>query len=79
MISLGLIFFLNSFRNVPSYPYDLSKYLLEDFKVKILLYDPSIVNQTYYNLCQEYGFICYYNGTHIVYSYNLKIGYVPIS
>jgi len=78
MISLGLIFFINSFRNVFSYPYDLSKYILEDFKVKLLLYDPSIVNQTYYSLCQEYGFICYYNGTHIIYSYNLKTVYVPI-
>jgi len=79
IIFLGLIIFLNSFRNIPSYPYDLSKYILEDFKVKLLLYDPTIVNQTYYSLCQEYGFICYYNGTHIIYSDGFRTLYISIN
>jgi len=80
IIFLGLIVFLNSFKNIPSYPYDLSKYILEDFRVKLLLYDPVIVNQTYYNyLCQEYGFICYYNSTHIIYSDNLRTLYISVN
>jgi len=79
IIFLGLIVFLNSFKDIPNYPYDLSKYILEDFRVKLLLYDLVIVNQTYYNLCQEYGFVCYYNGTHIIYSDNFRTMYIPIS
>jgi len=78
IIFLGLIIFLNSFNNIPSYPYDLSKYILEDFKVKLLLYDPTIVNQTYYSLCHEYGFTCYYNGTHVIYSDNFRILYISV-
>jgi len=76
---LGLIVFLSSFKDIPSYPYDLSKYILEDFRVKLLLYDPTIVNQTYYDLCKEYGFTCYYNGTHIIYSDNFRTVYITVS
>jgi len=79
MVFLGLIIFLSNIKSVPNYPYDLSKYILEDFRVKLLLYNPEIVNQTYYNLCQEYGFTCYYNGTGIIYSDNFRTIYIPVS
>jgi len=68
LISLGLIYFFFNIGEIPSYPYDTSKYIIEDFRIKLLLYDPELVNKTYYTLCMENGVLCYYNGTHIVYS-----------
>ncbi len=72
LLLLGLLYFVYNVEAIPSYKYNLDKYFIEDFKVKLLLYNKTIVNSTYYELCKEYGVICYYNGTHIIYKKGYK-------
>lgn len=66
ILILSMIF-INQIKNIKIYyPTNLAKYYAEDFLIKISI-NSTLANQTYYNFCESIGWICYYNGTNIIF------------
>lgn len=60
------IYYVNNLQNYYFYISDIDKYIAEDFKIKLLLNNKTLVNLTYNKLCLEYKRYCYYNGSHVI-------------
>ncbi|MEM4511641.1 MAG: hypothetical protein QXD25_02405 [Nanopusillaceae archaeon] len=78
MITFFFIYYVNSLENYYFYHSEIDRYIAEDFKIKLNLYNEDLVNNTYYELCLEYNRICYYNTTHIIVEYGDHIIILPI-
>ncbi|MEM1687770.1 MAG: hypothetical protein QXM04_00010 [Nanopusillaceae archaeon] len=72
------IYYFSNFKNYYFYHSEIDRYIAEDFKIKLNLYNEDLVNNTYYELCLEYNRICYYNTTHIIVEYGNRIIILPI-
>ncbi|GEM_PF-1738927 len=69
IITFISIYFIESWsKNIYYYKPNEIRFILNDFYTKIKMYPlyNKTINETYHMLCKDYGYICYYNGTHII-------------